>query len=121
MPPRSNCPIANTLDLVGDRWTLVIVRDLMFSSRRRYNELLHGPEGITTNILAARLKRLEAAGIVNKSAYQDRPRRYEYALTDKGLDLYDTLCAVIRWGGKHAPGSARLTDETLSAMDPRKR
>lgn len=119
MAPRSNCPIANALDLIGDRWTLVIVRDLMFSSRRRYGELLHGPEGITTNILADRLKRLEAVGILHKSAYQDRPPRYEYALTDKGLDLYDTLCAVIRWGGKHVPGSTVISDESLAAMDPR--
>ena len=118
---RSNCPIANSLDLLGDRWTLVIIRDLMFSRRRRFGELLDGPEGITTNVLADRLKRLERALIVQKRAYQDRPQRFEYALTDKGLDLFDVLAALIVWGGKHADGSAEIGDEKLAGMDPRTR
>jgi len=92
----------------------------MFSTRRRYGELLDGPEGITTNILADRLKRLEAAGIVRKRAYQDRPQRYEYSLTAKGIDLFDVLSALIRWGGKHTHGSVNISNERLAAMDPRR-
>ena len=92
----------------------------MFSSRKRYGELLDGPEGITTNILADRLKRLTAAGIVEKRAYQQRPTRYEYSLTDKGFDLFEVLQALIRWGGKHVPGSAQISDAALAAFDPRK-
>jgi DNA-binding HxlR family transcriptional regulator len=118
---RSSCPIANSLDLIGDRWSLVIIRDLMFSSKSRYSELLAGAEGITTNILADRLKRLAAAGIVSKRAYQQRPRRYAYSLTDKGKDLFGVLSALIHWGGKHVKGSHRLSAARLSAMDPRKR
>jgi DNA-binding HxlR family transcriptional regulator len=119
--PRSTCPIANSLDLIGDRWTLVIIRDLMFSSRSRYGEPLHGPEGITTNVLADRLKRLEHADIVRKRAYQHRPKRYEYSLTTKGTELFDVLCALIRWGGKHCSGSTTISDDQLAAMDPRGR
>jgi DNA-binding HxlR family transcriptional regulator len=118
---RSTCPIANSLDVIGDRWTLVIIRDLMFSSRSRYGELLNGPEGITTNILADRLKRLERASVVQKRAYQQRPKRYEYSLTATGMDLYDVLCALIRWGGQHVVGSSIMSDEQLAAMDPRER
>jgi len=116
---RSSCPIANGLDLLGDRWTLLIIRDLMFSSRRRFGELLGAPEGITTNILADRLKRLESAGIVAKKPYQDRPVRHEYSLTDRGMDLFDVLRALIIWGGRHADGSIEFSAETLANMDPR--
>jgi DNA-binding HxlR family transcriptional regulator len=117
---RSSCPIANSLELVGDRWTLVIIRDLMFSERRRYGELLKGREGITTNILADRLKRLEAAGVLQRNAYQDRPPRYEYVLTSKGKDLFEVLRALIQWGAKHTKGSMRFSDEQLAALDPRR-
>lgn len=116
---RSDCPIASSLDLVGDRWSLVIIRDLMFSSKRRYGELLDGPERITTNILANRLDKLTAAGIVSKRAYQKRPPRYEYHLTAKGRDLFDVLRALIEWGGKHVPGAVRISNKRLDAMDPR--
>jgi DNA-binding HxlR family transcriptional regulator len=117
--PRSDCPIANSLDVIGDRWTLVVIRDLMFSDKRRYNELLSSSEGITTNILAERLKRLERAGIVDKRAYQDNPPRYEYSLSAKGEDLRDVLIALVRWGGKHAPGSRVFPAKRLEAMKRR--
>jgi DNA-binding HxlR family transcriptional regulator len=115
---RSSCPIANTLDLVGDRWTLVVIRDLMFSSRRRFGELLESAERIPTNILADRLKRLQKSGIVEKRAYQERPTRYEYVLTDKGLELFEVLRALVVWGAKHAEGSAQLTPEQIDALAP---
>jgi DNA-binding HxlR family transcriptional regulator len=118
---RSDCPIATSLELLGDRWSLVIVRDLMFSTKRRYNELLESPEGITTSILASRLKQLEADGIVQRTAYQERPTRYEYSLTEKGLDLFDVLAALIRWGGVHVPEATVIPEEGIAEMDPRER
>ena len=104
---RSCCPVAATLDRVGDKWSLLVVRDLLHG-KRTYGELADSPEGIPTNILADRLKRLEAAGIVRRDAYQERPTRYAYALTDKGRDLGGVLLALVRWGKKHIPGTRTL-------------
>jgi DNA-binding HxlR family transcriptional regulator len=106
---RSPCPIANTLDLVGDKWTLLVVRDLLFFGKRRYQELAASPEGIPSNILADRLKRLGRAGLIEKAPYQQRPVRYAYALTDRGADLRPALLALIRWGNRHIPGTCRPT------------
>jgi DNA-binding HxlR family transcriptional regulator len=100
---RSQCPVASALDLVGDKWSLVIVRDATVG-KRRYGDFLGSPEGITTNILADRLKRLEQAGILRKRAYQTRPRRYEYLLTEKGADLLPVLQHLALWAHKHIPG-----------------
>jgi DNA-binding HxlR family transcriptional regulator len=98
---RSVCPVANVLDLLGDRWTLLVVRDLLFFRKVRYNELADTLERIPTNILADRLRRLEAAGIVEKGAYQDRPVRYEYRLTARGMDLLPVLREMIGWAKRH--------------------
>jgi DNA-binding HxlR family transcriptional regulator len=102
--PRSVCPIANTLDLVGDKWSLLVVRDLLHG-KRTYGELLDSPEGIPTNILADRLRRLEDAGLIASSAYQDRPVRYAYSLTEKGAELGNILLALVQWGKRHIPGT----------------
>ena len=102
---RSSCPIANTLDLIGDKWTLLIVRDMLMRDKHRYGEFLASAEGITTNILADRLKRLEENGLVAKTPYQSNPLRYEYSLTDKGKDLAPMIQEMIRWGLKHIPGA----------------
>jgi len=99
---RSLCPIATTLDLVGDKWTLVIVRDLL-TGKTRYGEFLESPEGISTNILADRLKRLEEEGLVEKRAYQEHPVRYEYRLTEKGRGLHSVLQEICRWANRHFP------------------
>ena len=101
---RSGCPIASTLDLVGDRWSLVILRD-MINGKRRFTEFLDSPERITTNILTNRLGRMEASGLVKKTPYQLRPKRYEYTLTEKGRDLHGVLQAICRWAGVHLPGT----------------
>ena len=77
---RSPCPIASTLDVIGDKWSLLVIRD-MLHGKRTYGELLDSPEGIPTNILADRLKRLEDVGIIVSSVYQERPVRYAYALS----------------------------------------
>ena len=99
-PKRTHCPIASWLDVFGDKWTLVIVRDLM-AGKCRYNDFLDSPEGIPTNILADRLKRLEAQGIVTREPYSDRPPRYEYLLTRRGAELIPILQAMTAWGRKH--------------------
>ena len=104
---RSVCPIARTLELVGDKWSLLLVRDMRFG-KRTYGELLDSPEGIPTNILADRLKRLEEAGLAVRSEYQDRPVRYAYTLTEKGQDLGNVLLALKRWGEANIPGSRAL-------------
>ena len=101
---RSACPIANLLDIVGDKWTLLVVRDLLLLSKRRYGEFQNSPEAIPTNILADRLKRLEAAGLVKKEYYQDNPPRAEYFLTRKGADLEPILKAMGQWGKQYIPG-----------------
>lgn len=105
---RSPCAIACTLDLVGDKWSLLVIRD-MLHGKRTYGELVDSPEGIPTNILADRLKRLESAGIIARSAYQERPVRYAYALTDKGKALGSVLLELVRWGKKYVPGTRTLT------------
>ena len=77
---RSGCPVATTLDIVGDRWTLVILRD-MLNGKRRFSQFLDSPERITTNVLTDRLSVMERAGLVQKAAYQLHPKRFEYSLT----------------------------------------
>jgi DNA-binding HxlR family transcriptional regulator len=99
-PHRSGCPIATTLDLVGDRWSLVIVRD-MLTGKRRYGEFLASPEGITTNILADRLKRMEETGLIARTPYQRRPVRHDYALTEKGETLRPVLQEMCMWANRH--------------------
>jgi DNA-binding HxlR family transcriptional regulator len=101
---RSTCPIANVLDIVGDKWTLLVVRDLLILGKHRYGEFQASPEAIPTNILAERLKRLEAAGLVKKEFYQDNPPRAEYYLTRKGADLGPILKAMGQWGQQYIPG-----------------
>jgi DNA-binding HxlR family transcriptional regulator len=104
---RSDCAIANSLDILGDKWSLLVVRDLLHG-KRTYGELADSPEGIPTNILADRLKRLERAGIVGSAPYQDRPVRYAYTLTPKGNALGEVLLAFVRWGKEHIPGTVAL-------------
>ena len=101
---RSCCPIANSLDILGDKWTLLVIRDLALG-KRRYQEFISSPENIASNILADRLKQLEASGLVTRRAYQQNPARYEYVLTKKGKDLRPVLKTLIVWGQKHLPGT----------------
>src|SRR3984885_1637866 len=105
--PRSACAVANSLDIVGDKWSLLVVRDLLHG-KRTYGEIANSPERIPTNILAERLKRLEAAGIIVSTPYQERPTRYAYTLTPKGRALGDVLLAFVRWGKQHIPGTVTL-------------
>ena len=112
---RSPCPIANTLDLVGDKWSLLVIRD-MLHGKRTYGELLDSAEGIPTNILADRLKRLEEARIIVSSVYQERPVRYAYTLSEKGTALGDVLLALVRWGKTHIPGTRTLKESAPGSL-----
>lgn len=101
---RSPCPIANTLDIIGDKWTLLVVRDLL-AGKSTYSEFQSSPEKIPTNILADRLKRLIKKDIILKTPYQDRPVRYAYQLTDKGISLGPILKEMQNWGSKNIAGT----------------
>lgn len=101
---RSSCPIASTLDIVGDKWTLLVVRDLSLGCKR-YGDFLSSPEGYPTNILADRLKRLEAVDLIERVLYSKRPPRAEYFLTDKGRSLLPLLAQLSAWGLEHIAGS----------------
>ncbi len=122
--PRSDCPIAGALDLIGDRWTLLVVRDLLFLGNRRFGDFLSSPEKIPTNLLSDRLRRLEENGIVVKVSYQERPPRYEYQLTAKGADLFPVLRALAGWANRHIPGTmvpppelAEKAEETIRRLN----
>jgi len=112
---RSPCPVANTLDLVGDKWSLLVIRD-MLQGKRTYGELADSPEGIPTNLLADRLRRLEDAGIIVSSVYQERPVRYAYALSEKGLALREVVLALVSWGKRHIPGTHTLKESAAGAV-----
>lgn len=108
---RLPCPIACLLDLVGDRWTLLVIRDLFFGFSR-YGHFVRAPEGIPTNILADRLERLATAGLVTKKAYQTNPVRYDYLPTPKGKDLKPVLDAMQVWGLRHIPETRTRREES---------
>ncbi len=105
----AQCPIANTLDLVGDRWTLLIVRDLL-RGRARYSDLALSVEGIPLSILAGRLKMLEREGIVAKRPYSDHPPRADYLLTQKGHELGVVVGALSSWGERYLEHDRTLVD-----------
>jgi DNA-binding HxlR family transcriptional regulator len=100
--PGQVCSIAKALEVVGERWSLLIVRDVM-NRRRRFDELQKGL-GIARNVLSARLERLVEEDILERRAYQSNPERHEYFLTEKGLDLWPSLIALLGWGDRHSPG-----------------
>jgi DNA-binding HxlR family transcriptional regulator len=100
--PRSGCPVATTLDHVGDRWSLVIVRDLL-NGKSRFGDFLRSPEKITTSVLADRLERLTALGVIEAHAYQTNPPRFEYRLTAMGEAMLPILQEVCRWANRFLP------------------
>ena len=103
---RSACPVACTLDIVGDRWTLLLIRDLL-GGKKRYGEFLASAERIPTNILADRLKRLEREGLISRAPYSVHPPRDEYMLTAEGRALGHVVDALATWGLRHFPGTQR--------------
>ncbi|MBI3851472.1 MAG: helix-turn-helix transcriptional regulator [Verrucomicrobia bacterium] len=100
---RSHCPIAFALDIFGDKWSLLLLRDLLFKDKRHYSELLAAEEGISTNILSERLARLEAEGLIAKSRDQSNRRQFIYSPTQKGLDLLPALLEISLWSAKYDP------------------
>ena len=98
---RSECPLSCSLDIFGDKWSLLIIRDLMFENKCTYNDFLKSQEGIATNILASRLKELEENGIIEKSAHPDSKAKNLYRLTSKGIDLLPILIEVYIWSDKY--------------------
>jgi DNA-binding HxlR family transcriptional regulator len=96
---KEHCSVARTVSVIGDRWTLLVLRDC-FLRIRRFEEF-QARLGITRHVLADRLRKLVKAGVLRKEAYQSRPRRYEYRLTDKGLDLHPVMMAIVHWGDVH--------------------
>jgi DNA-binding HxlR family transcriptional regulator len=120
-PVRSRCPIASALDLLGDKWTLVVVRDLLLLGKHRFADLLASGEGISTNVLAERLERLEWAGLVERRRYQEHPPRDEYHLTESGRELFPVLRELIQWAGRHIPGTFRPPAGWLESIEPKLR
>ncbi|HZR30700.1 MAG TPA: helix-turn-helix domain-containing protein [Terriglobales bacterium] len=101
MKRRSGCPVSISLESFGDRWSLLIIRDLMVRGFRTFKEFQEGGEGIATNILADRLHKLEAAKIITAEAEQADGRRINYRLTEKGIDLAPVILELLIWGARH--------------------
>lgn len=99
--PRSGCPVSVSLEILGDRWSLLIIRDLMVRGYRSFKEFQEAGEGISTSILADRLQKLEAAGIISAEAESSDGRRINYRLTEKGIDLAPVLLEMLIWGARH--------------------
>ena len=102
-----SCPVAKTLEVIGDRWTLLVVRDLL-GGTQRFQDLLGSLPGIAPNILSARLKLMEEHGLIRRALYSDHPPRAEYALTDRGRELGMVVGALAAWGGRHVHRETQL-------------
>ena len=108
--PRSGCPINLTLETVGDRWSLIVIRDMMFGNRRHFRTLLtESEEGIASNILADRLKRLLAAGLIGKADDPSHKQKGIYSLTEKAIQLVPLFAHMGAWGRRHLPASHELS------------
>jgi len=99
LPYDKRCPAFRAIDAIGDKWCLMILRDLMVDGPRRFQDFNHARTGMAPNILSGRLKRLETEGIIFKRLYSEHPPRYEYVLTEKGQALTPVLTALRDWGG----------------------
>ena len=107
---RSGCPINLTLETLGDRWSLIVIRDLMFGNLRHFRELLtRSKEGIASNILADRLKRLEAAGLVSRRDDPSHKQKAIYSLTEASIELVPLLAHMGAWGLRHTQASRELS------------
>lgn len=100
---RSGCPINLGLEIFGDKWTLLIIRDMMFAGKRHYREFLASDEGISSNILADRLAMLVAAGIISKAGDPSHRLKAIYSLTEKGIELLPVIAQISRWSRKYMP------------------
>lgn len=117
---RSDCPISNVLDHLGDRWSLLVIRDIAFFGKKGYKELLASSEGIATNILSSRLKNLEAGNIIKREPDPSDRRRHIYSLTESGMDLLPILIEMILWSAKHYSDTVNIpTDLVKKAKEDR--
>src|ERR1700751_1079478 len=103
---RSSCPVSVSLEVFGDRWSLLIVRDLMVRGYRTFKEFLASGEGIASNVLADRLQTLELSGIISAEREESDNRRINYRLTEKGIDLAPIMLDLLIWGARHEPTGA---------------
>ena len=107
---RSGCPINLTLEMLGDRWSLIVIRDIMFGNRRHYRDLLnHSEEGIASNILADRLKKLTEAGLLATRSDPAHKQKLIYSLTEASIQLVPLLAQMGAWGRRHMPASKELS------------
>lgn len=102
---RSDCPISSALDIIGDKWSLLIVRDIIMNGKNTYNEFLKSAEKIATNVLADRLAMLEATGILTKEEHPDSKAKIYYKLTNKGIDLLPIIIELTLWADEYLPVS----------------
>jgi DNA-binding HxlR family transcriptional regulator len=116
---RSTCPISTALELVGDRWTLLVIRDLMFAGKRHFREFLQSEEAISSNVLADRLNSLVENGIVTRRDDPTHSQKAIYSLTDKGLDLLPVLIAMSAWTQKYDPRARRPEAVDLVKRGPK--
>lgn len=100
---RSACPLANALDILGDRWTLLVLRDLIFYGRREFSEFMGSGEGIASNILSERLERLCCSGLVARFDHPTNGKKYVYRVTAKGADLIPTMIELVLWSAQYLP------------------
>lgn len=105
MKQRSDCPISSALNIIGDKWSLLIVRDIMMNGKNTYNEFLKSAEKIATNVLADRLALLEATGIITKEEHPDSKAKIYYKLTEKGIDLLPIIIELTLWADEYLPVS----------------
>ena len=116
---RSTCPVSTSLDLLGDKWTLLILRDIVFAGKSTYGQFLQSAEKMATNVLADRLVVLEAQGLVTKAVAADKKSKFTYRLTEKGVDTVPIIVELLLWGARHgstvvAPG---LLEELQAGKD----
>lgn len=113
------CPVARTLDIVGERWTILILRDLFLHGPRKFQDLQDSLSGVAPNTISARIKTLMDGGVIARRLYSDHPPRAEYYLTQRGLDLKPALLALRDWGEKYTDGpkAPRVTSNRAPRED----
>ena len=102
---RSPCALANGLEILGDRWTLLVIRDLMFTNRREFGHFLNAGEGISTNILTERLERLQQSGVISKKPHPGHGKKFIYELTERGINLAPVLIELALWAYDNIEGT----------------
>ena len=100
---RSTCPVSSSLDVLGDKWTMLIIRDMVFAGKSTYGQFLQSAEKMATNILADRLAVLESQGLLTKAVAADKKSKFTYRLTEKGVDTIPIIVELVLWGAKHCP------------------